>query len=80
MSSPKTKSPHRKTTTKSKSQPTGLYGKSKALLNKTLDHQRARAQRGIKQVRAIGANILEDISKRLGEASRRVNELAKKTR
>lgn len=80
MTTQKSKPTSRRSTSKAKAKTTGLVDKGVAFLNKTLSSQRARAQRGVKQARAFGADILENISKRLDEASRRVDELAKKTR
>lgn len=69
-----------KTTAKVKAQATGLYGQGVAIFNKAVDKQKARAEEGIVQARKFGASLLEDISKRLDTASKKVDELAKKTR
>jgi RNA binding exosome subunit len=80
MATSKAKAPVRKAATRAKTEATGLYGNSVALINKVIDRQRARAERGISEARQLGAVILEDISKRLGQASKKVDELAKKAR
>lgn len=84
MTTSKAKAPTRKAATKAKTETktdaNGLYGNSVALINKVIDRQRARAERRLSEARQLGAVILEDISKRLGQASKKVDELAKKAR
>jgi hypothetical protein len=80
MTTSKAKPQVRKAAAKAKAEATGLYGSSVALINKVIGRQRARAERGLNEARHLGAVILEDISKRLGQASKKVDELAKKAR
>lgn len=69
-----------KTNSKIKDRTSGLYGQGVAIFNKAVDKQRTRAEEGIVQARKFGASLLEDISKRLDKASKKVDELAKKAR
>lgn len=80
MTTSKAKAQTRKAAAKAKTEAKGLYGNGVALINKVIDRQRVRAERGLTEARQLGAVILEDISKRLGQASKKVDELAKKAR